>query len=546
MRIKRVELNNFKRFTRLVVEDIPPSAKLIVLVGPNGSGKTSLLEAFNHYYKIHGHHNNGDHHYLSKIYHKEDTVNDWYTESVNIVNMDFHDMTFSQGFGTDARGHFYFRSAYRNEPAFQLSMMQQLNKPTESIRLTTLNQNDQTVSGNYQRLIANTVSGLYDDANNGKSVQTLREELIGKIQLAIEHIFEDLRFSSVGKPLENGTFFFTKGTVEDFSYQNLSAGEKAAFDLILDMVVQSEYYPDAIYCIDEPESHMHTRLQGKVLRELYRLVPENSQLWISTHSIGMLKEAETIETEHPHSVIFLDFDAKNFDDSVIMKPSQIGQAIWNKFYELAFGDFAKLILPECIVFCEGSKKGKKRQDFDKKIYTKIFENTHPNTVFISGGSCSELLNIDDKLELLKDTLLKNIKIIKLIDRDDSSEEERLELQEENVRVLSKRHLEAYLLDNSIIKRLCEKGGKPQKYEKCLEKKRAALNTISSQGKPIDDIKSAKGLIYNDLKKILCLQQCGNTADTFLTYTMAPLITPDTEIYKQLERDIFGAPQTAET
>ena len=167
-------------------------------------------------------------------------------------------------------------------------------------------------------------------------------------------------------------------------------------------------------------------------------------------------------------------------------------------------------------------------------------------MFISGGSCSELLNIDDKLELLKDTLLKNIKIIKLIDRDDSSEEERLELQEENVRVLSKRHLEAYLLDNSIIKRLCEKGGKPQKYEKCLEKKRAALNTISSQGKPIDDIKSAKGLIYNDLKKILCLQQCGNTADTFLTYTMAPLITPDTEIYKQLERDIFGAPQTAET
>ena len=70
---------------------------------------------------------------------------------------------------------------------------------------------------------------------------------------------------------------------------NLSAGEKSAFDLILDMVVQSKYYPDAIYCIDEPETHMHTKLQGRVLRELYLLIPGQSQLWISTHSIGMLQ-----------------------------------------------------------------------------------------------------------------------------------------------------------------------------------------------------------------------------------------------------------------
>ena len=87
----------------------------------------------------------------------------------------------------------------------------------------------------------------------------LRNELIGKIQIAIERVFEDLKFSSLGEPLQNGNFYFTKGTTENFSYRNLSAGEKSAFDLILDMVVQSRYYPDAIYCIDEPETHMHTK-----------------------------------------------------------------------------------------------------------------------------------------------------------------------------------------------------------------------------------------------------------------------------------------------
>lgn len=117
----------------------------------------------------------------------------------------------------------------------------------------------------------------------------------------------------------------TKGTVENFHYRNLSAGEKSAFDLILDMVVQSKCYPDAVYCIDEPETHMHTKLQGKMLRELYQLVPDNSQLWLSTHSIDMLQEAEDIEKEHPGTVVFLDFGGR---------------------------DFAKLMLPQTIIFCE--------------------------------------------------------------------------------------------------------------------------------------------------------------------------------------------------
>ena len=33
MKIKRIELNNFKRFTHLLVEDIPDTTKLVVLVG---------------------------------------------------------------------------------------------------------------------------------------------------------------------------------------------------------------------------------------------------------------------------------------------------------------------------------------------------------------------------------------------------------------------------------------------------------------------------------------------------------------------------------
>lgn len=542
MKIKKIELNNFKRFTHLIVEDIPETAKLVVLVGPNGSGKTSFMESMNHYYKYAGYGNIGDYHYLSKTGNTEDFNNSqWYARASKIVSIDFHDASLPKGIGNsnDIKGHFYFRSAYRNEPEFQIDSMRRQHDPTESIRLESLIQNDQTVSTNYQRLIANTISGVYDNGNDAKTVAALREELIGKIRTAIERVFEDLEFSSLGNPLQNGDFYFTKGITRDFSYRNLSAGEKSAFDLILDMVVQSKYYPDAIYCIDEPETHMHTKLQGRVLRELYLLIPGQSQLWLSTHSIGMLQEAEEIEKELPGTVAFLDFGGKDFDTDQVIRPAKIGRAVMDKFYELAFGDFAKLMLPKTIVFCEGDPNGKTRKDFDKIIYSTIFADTHPEAFFISGGSCNNIENIEKTHGEIISTLLQNSQIIKIVDRDDRSPQEVANLAKSGIRVLKRRNLESYVLDNAVIKKLCDEVGKPEEYAACIQEKQQALTDSVSRGNAPDDFKKASGGIYISLKRHLSLTQCGNNPDPFMRDTLSPLITPDMDVYKELEAEIFG-------
>lgn len=117
---------------------------------------------------------------------------------------------------------------------------------------------DSVVSSNYQRLISSSLSGLFEERNNKKTVEELRKELIGKIQIALQNVFEDLKLSSIAT---------------DFPYANLSAGEKSAFDLLLDLIIKSIYFTDTVFCIDEPESHMHTALQSKLLNELYSLVP---------------------------------------------------------------------------------------------------------------------------------------------------------------------------------------------------------------------------------------------------------------------------------
>ena len=357
--------------------------------------------------------------------------------------------------------------------------------------------------------------------------------------MAISRVFEDLEFSSVGEPLTNGNFYFTKGTTKDFSYQNLSAGEKSAFDLILDMVVQSKYYPDAVYCIDEPELHMHTKLQGKVLRELYLLIPGRSQLWVSTHSIGMLQEAEDIEKEHPDTVVFLDFGNRDFDTDQIIRPSRIGKAVMDKFYELAFGDFAKLLLPKTIVFCEGDPNGGKRKDFDKTIYSTIFSDTHPEAFFISGGSCNDIENIEKTSGEIIQTLLTGTKVIKIVDRDDRSLQEVADLAKTGIKVLNRRNLESYVLDDAVIKKLCDKVGKPEEYVACIQEKQKALTDSVSRGNAPDDFKKASGGIYISLKRRLSLTQCGNNPDPFMRDTLAPLITPDMDVYKELEAEIFG-------
>ena len=167
-------------------------------------------------------------------------------------------------------------------------------------------------------------------------------------------IYRSLQSEGGKVGLEDGTFRFTKGTSRGFPFKNLSGGEKAAFDLILDLVVSKRAYDNTLFCVDEPESHMHAGLQAELLSVLYDLIPENCQLLLATHSIGMMRRARDIEAKNPGSVVFLDFENCDFDQPQTIEPVNTpSRAFWERTYKVALGDLAALVAPSQVVICEG-------------------------------------------------------------------------------------------------------------------------------------------------------------------------------------------------
>ena len=401
--------------------------------------------------------------------------------------------------------------------------------------------NDAAVNRNYQELASQGLEDLYEHSEESITFGKYRKDSIGDIQAVLGNLFPDLELNSLGNPLNEGTFRFTKGVSKGFAFKNLSGGEKATFDLILDLVIARRDYDNTIFCIDEPESHMNARLQAELLSVLYELIPGNCQLMLATHSIGMMRRARDIEAENPGSVVFLDFGNRDFDRAQIIEPTKPDRTFWKKAYGVALDDLAALVAPERVIICEGQPLTSQpvgNHSHDAKCYERIFEDEFPETRFVSMGNDRQI--VGDKCGLAEAllSLIDGLKVVRLIDRDDRTDRTVSELERDGVRVLSRRNLESYFFDDEVLKTLAESVGKADKAQEILTKRKSIRAARTDDAK--DDLKPASGEIYGACKGILGLTQCGNTTEEFMQETLAPLIKPGMKVYDELKCDIFGA------
>jgi predicted ATPase len=534
MKIKSVKVENFKRFFRFEIDNIPESAKLVILTGPNGSGKSSLFEAFNFWGRWRRGQGGFDPEYLLR----EKSGNEFTTRDT--TKIEFYDFASQNQVGQNLKKCFYIRSAYRHEADFTSSQISNVQDALDSNNnLTTLIAQEARISENYNRIVGEAVKELFNGIELSKTKLEIRDRLIGEIRNSMTNLFGDLTLSGTGNPTSGGTFRFAKGAVADFHYKNLSGGEKAAFDLLLDFIVKKQTFDDTVFCIDEPELHMHTKLQGELLEQLFLLLPLNCQLWISTHSIGMARKASELYHSNPGQVSFLDFHGQDFDQPITLKPIFPTRDFWKNMFNTALDDLSQLVVPAKVVFCEGKRLGSggRRPAFDVAVYSTIFFNTHPDTDFVPLGGDTQV-STDGKLAgVLLKKLAPGIQTWMLFDRDDRSAGEIQDLKKDGIKALGKRDLESYLWDDEILTKHAIAYGQPENVSVILGEKARLLSSLSPGTAP-DDIKAISGQLYNFCKSTLKLTQRGNDSEAFAIGTLAPLISPDTRIYHELDQIIF--------
>ena len=326
MKLNEVTIQDFRRFSDLVVRNIPSTAHLIVLVGPNGCGKSSFFDALHTW-----------HTWKAKKPRSWD--DEYHAKMGSSQRRGFHNqvsITFHDHERVGSKKTFYVRSAYRNSPDLQIQNLSQTTPRLDQVRVARLIDNDVAVQQNYHDLVSKGIEDLYEAGDGSTTFERYRTASLGVVRDSLRELFPDLLLNSLGNPLREGTFRFTKGISEGFHFKNLSGGEKAAFDLILDLAIAAQEYDDTVFCIDEPESHLHARLQGPLLSVLCNIVPDNCQLMLATHSAGMIRQARDMELNTPGSVAFLDFD-RDFDTPVVIEPASPGREFWKRVYHIALG-----------------------------------------------------------------------------------------------------------------------------------------------------------------------------------------------------------------
>ena len=192
MKLNSINIKDFRRFTDLTVEKIPESAQLIILAGPNGCGKSSFIDALiawhaSEYVKKHRQWRNFS---WESDYHKKVDAKPAANWQNKINLLPFGSVPPEIGKAV------YVRSAYRNDPEFQMQQLSRVGNPFESLPVTRTINNDAAVSKNFQRLVSQSVEGIFVPEDGSITLEEFAEKVLGDIRRSISILFQPWNFTA--------------------------------------------------------------------------------------------------------------------------------------------------------------------------------------------------------------------------------------------------------------------------------------------------------------------------------------------------------------
>lgn len=530
MKIKKIKLKNgYKRFHNLTIDLGDNPKRIIALVGPNGCGKSSVLDGMLYHHNVHR--KIGDKKYKDNTYHAMNQATNFNYQSIEI---EFEEGNYNT-IRDNKKGNtiFSFRSPYRYNSSLKINQTKAMNDiKLNDYGATTASDLDDKMEQSYRRLYIK-----YNNYLNSEDCKPseAKAKIIGDLNKALVNCL-DLEVSSIGSIEDNkGTLFFKKTDhPTEFEFNVLSAGEKEVVDIILDLYLRQEEFNDSIFLIDEPELHINTAIQKKLLIEINSLVGDNCQIWITTHSIGFLRALQE-DLKDDSDIIYFQSGTNWASEPQILTPIKKTLSNWKNIFETALDDLTGLISPKRIVYCEGKDKPTitgQEKGFDAQVFNNIFGEKYHNTLFVSSGGNTEL---DQRSEIALSILSKvfnDLEIWVLKDRDMASgkvtnESDRIIYLNNNPtshRVLKRWEIENYLYDKEVLKKYCDKNQK--EFDETVYDN--LVNDINN-----DNLKDVTGKIKN-----IC-SITGSINPERFKLSISEVISEDMNIFRELEEVIFN-------
>ena len=386
MKITKLELKNFKRFDDLTIDltSLAEPAKLVLLIGTNGSGKSSVFDAFEYANKFKKNNTppNGSKpkevRDLSAYYEKD--TNKYLTVAFTTnQGHEFHNYSKSESYVKDLPfGSFYGRTSIRQIPKLTRTTLGQVPLEVDEDRPRTFIDRDNRFENDIEHITSLILSDVFQ---GNSSTELIKERYINPINNAFNNVFgigenTSLKLISIKPPLEGKTaeILFVKGN-STVVYNLLSSGEKEIFNILLNLLSRNIYFRNTVYFLDEIDLHLNTQLQKNLLKEITEnWIPENCQLWTASHSLGFIEYAN--EAEHAS---IIDFDNLNFDVPQVIIPSP--KKNFDVFEIAVSKEFlSKVFEGKRIVFSENT---------DTSRYNNLNLN---NTVFFVGKDKSDVFH----------------------------------------------------------------------------------------------------------------------------------------------------------
>ena len=353
MNIEKLRVQDFKRFTDLEIDlsscQAPP--KLVLLIGANGSGKSSVFDAFEY---ISAPHKQGirDHYvdYFEKGSGTETSVSITLGGGVALTrSKGKHTATTPRNW--NSRSAFYGRSSFRTVPELRRRGGAPVDVASDSDRPQRFIEHDIRFDTDISQITEKILREVWGENFNS---ETMRARFVDPINDSLARILGNgssttLRLTRMIPALEQKPpdVQFRKGH-SDVHYDLLSSGEKEVFNILLNLFVRREHFTNTIYFIDELDVHLHTQLQYALLKEIVEnWIPENSQLWTASQSLGFIDYASTSDDS-----LIIDFDESDFDQHLVLRPSPKSEHV----FDIAIPrDSALKVFPNRnLVLCEGS------------------------------------------------------------------------------------------------------------------------------------------------------------------------------------------------